>query len=220
MNWIYKNGKWVGLIVILVMMLILIPRLASLSVEDIINFSPASLPLAALAFVLFYMVKPITLFFPIALLYVSAGHVFPTHWAFAVTYSGLAVMISIGYFFGKKLGANKVEALFKRTEKSSNFLFGKTANISSLCFVSRVLPLPINACNMFLGAIKMPYAKYIFISLVGMSPTMIPTVIAGTHITNPLSAEFIVPFVISIFIAFTSFIIFERMNKVEGESQL
>jgi len=197
-----------------IVVILLIPFFRSLSVEDIVNFTPDSLLLAVLVFLLLYTIKPCVIFFPIAVLYVSAGLTFPIGWAIIVTYCGLAIMTSIGYMIGSKLGKNKINKLLGKQKKVANFLNKKKDNLVMLCFVSRVLPLPVNMCNMFYGAIKMPFPKYLLVSLVGMSPTMLPIVFAGANLTNPLSPEFIIPFAISLSIAIIAFVIYRANAKL------
>jgi len=193
--------------------ILLIPFFRSLSVEDIINFAPDSLLLAALVFLLLYTIKPFVLFFPIAVLYVSAGLAFPIGWALIVTYCGVAIMTSIGYFLGGKLGENRINELLNRQKKVANFLNSKKDNLVMLCFLSRVLPVPVNMCSMFYGAVKMPFYKYLIVSLIGMSPTMLPVLFAGANIANPLSLEFLLPFGLSLFSTFVVFVVYRQLKN-------
>lgn len=59
----------------------------------------------------------------------------------------------------------------------------------------------------FLGATGMPFGNYLAFSLLGLTPTMILRVLAGTALDNPLSKEFIIPFtacyVINFFVGLT-----------------
>jgi uncharacterized membrane protein YdjX (TVP38/TMEM64 family) len=71
-----------------------------------------------------------------------------------------------------------------------------------MCFIARLLPFPKDLFSMFFGAAGMPYGKYLAISLMGVSPVMISSVIAGAYITSPLSREFLVPFGASLAIIF------------------
>ncbi|MCL2702102.1 MAG: VTT domain-containing protein [Defluviitaleaceae bacterium] len=216
-----KRKMWIFTIIVLVTVSLLFSKTGSMSIEDIVNFVPTSFPLAALVFLLLYFLKAIIPFFPIAVLYVSAGIVFPAVWGIAVSYCGITVMISIGYLIGKTLGENKIEKILKRRGKVADFLYGKKDNLSSLCFISRILPIPEKVTNLFHGAVKMPFGKYICISLLGLSPAMIPLVIAGSSIANPLSLEFLLPFGISLSISLAVFIIFKRLgrNNISGGTE-
>jgi len=148
---------------------------------------------------------------PAPVLYVAAGVVFPTGWAILITYLCLTLEFFLGYLYGKKLGTTKVMALLTKNKKIAGFLEIRKENIPALCFISRLSPLPKDLFSLFYGAIGMPFWKYLLISLAGVSPVMFPTVIAGTSASNPLSTEFLVPFVICFFVMSVVFIAYKAM---------
>jgi uncharacterized membrane protein YdjX (TVP38/TMEM64 family) len=53
-----------------------------------------------------------------------------------------------------------------------------------MCFLARLLPLPKDAFSMFFGAVGMPFNKFLIISLLGLSPVMLSTVIAGAYLAR------------------------------------
>jgi uncharacterized membrane protein YdjX (TVP38/TMEM64 family) len=190
----------------------MLPRLKILSVEDIVNYAPASTALAALGFLAIYSLKAIVMVIPVTILYIAAGVVFPTGWAFIITYLCLTAALSIGYINGKRLGEEKVNQVLAKQRKVSEFLSGRKDNLSSLCFISRILPLPFDLLSMFCGALGMPYIKFIFVSLLGLSPAAIPYVYAGASVSDPLSPEFLVPFGVSLLITLVVFTIYKRQT--------
>ena len=176
----------------------LVYRLGYLNIEFITGFSEISLGLTVLVIILLYALQGVVLVIPVVLLYIAAGLAFPTWVGILVTYAGLTVSLSIGYVMGWKMGEEKVSKLLAKNKKVASLLSKDNENLLSLAFISRILPTPFGLVSLFFGAIKVPYFKYIFMSLLGLSPYMIPVVFAGAAITNPLSAEFIIPFSISI----------------------
>jgi len=156
--------------------------------------------------------------FPTPILYVAAGLAFPTWIGIIVTYVGLTVSLSIGHVIGERMGEEKVRKLLTKNKKVANLLNKDNENLLWLAFISRILPTPFGLVSLFFGALKVPYFKCMFMSLLGLSPFMIPTVFAGSAITNPFSAEFIVPFSISIGI--TALILLAYKSKLVTKNRI
>ena len=172
-----------------------------------------SIPAALLLLLAVYSLKAIVMIIPGAVIYIGTGIFFPTGWAILITYIGLALELAIGYANGKILGEIRVNKLLANNKRAVNFLENRKDNLFSLCFISRVLPLPFDLLSMFFGAVKMPFRSCLFISLLGKSPVMIPYVIAGASVNNLFSAEFLVPFGVSLIIMLNVFIIYRRITK-------
>ena len=113
------------------------------------------------------------------------GAVFPLGWAILITYIGLAVASGVGYFSGKKLGEDKIrETLAKYKYKKAASFLDSRKNLTSMCFLVRLLPLPKDLFSMFFGAVGMPFFKFVLISLAGLTPVMLSSVIAGALIAG------------------------------------
>ena len=213
MNWINKNEKWLRIIFFIGFIIILFPWVKDLSYEKIVNYAPASIPLATLCFFAIYAIKAVVMVIPVTILYIAAGIVFPVRWAIVVTYIGLIIALSVGYLLGKVLGKDKVLDMIARRKKIEKILYGRNDNMMSLCFLSRVLPLPLDLPSMFCGAIGMAFLKYMFSSLLGLTPLLIPCVITCEYVSNPLSVEFIVTFGICIYVTFMIFLLYKRHSR-------
>lgn len=191
------------------------PTFSSISARDIVNFTPQKPILAAIVLVAIFCIKNIFMVIPLAVLYVAAGLLFPTKWAILVVYTGLACEMSIGYCVGKRTGAERVNDLIRKRRKVGAFfdLLGRNDMVS--CFLARLLPLPLplDIVSLFFGAIGVPFQTYILFSLLGISSKMIPAVIAGRAVSNPLSAEFIVPFALSLGVSGLALLIHVQMCK-------
>jgi len=164
-----------------------------------------------LVFMALYALKGAILVVSAVMLYIAAGVLFPTGVAILVSYAGLIVSLSVGYFVGYKLGESRVNKLIAKRKKLAEFFHGKSENLVSLCFIARLFPMSYGLVSMFFGALKVPFFKYLLMSLLGISPRMIPIVLAGAAITNPLSAEFLVPFGLSLGISFCIFMVYKTI---------
>jgi len=177
-----------------------------------IAYEPNLIPMIALtsvAFLAVYAIKAVVMIIPAPALYIAAGVAFPIGWALIITYLGLIISLSVGYFNGKKLGEKRATELISKNRKVADFLESKLDRLSYLCFISRILPFPKDLFSMLYGAIGMPFYKYIAISLMGMSPIMIPNVLVGHSIGTPISPEFLIPFGISLAVALVVFILYK-----------
>jgi len=190
------------LIIIIVALFLL--KFAKLDVTDILKHTPESPYLAAFLLVGLYCLKSVIVVIPLMGLYISAGFMFPTGWAFAVTCLGLFCEMSIGYFIGRWLGREKVKKYIEKNGRINRYLLG-SKNIGPItCFLTKLLPLPRDPVNMFFGAVNVRYLQFIVTALLGSLPIMIPSVFAGKYISTPLSKKFLLPFIISIVISVCS----------------
>jgi len=186
---------------------------------SIIDWGAQSQRLAALVFLGIFLVKPFIMFPPSPLLYISAGVIFPTWMAIAVLYVCIAMQISIGYFNGKILGEKRVKALLGKRKWASSFVSKEKDNLLPICFVTRVLPFPKDPLSMFYGAMGMPYLRFLIVSLLGLTPVMVPLTLAAAAIEYPLTPEFLIPFAVCLVISTVLLIIFKIKTRTQKPSE-
>ena len=191
-------NKWILGAIIGVMTVLIFPFLSYLSTDNIVNLAPDDLILASLLFICLYLIKPIIMVLPISVLYLAAGIIFPTGWAILLTYLCLTLSLSIGYFLGRRLGNERATQMLERHERIKQFFETRSENLPMLCLVSRVLRMQFDVVNMISGAIKIPYKHFLFASLVGVTPIVIPYIIAADSILDPLSPGFLIPLIFSL----------------------
>lgn len=212
MRWIYERRRILAIVLLAAVAAFGSRLLSGMSVEDIINYTPASPILAAIILLAAYCIKSIVVVIPISLLYICAGILFPTNWAFFVTFSGVFLESSIGYWMGKNMGREKVSDLIRKNKKVETF-FSVQQNNAITCLLARISPLPFDLVSPFFGASGMKFPVYVVFTLLGICPVMVPTVLAGTAILNPLSMEFLLPFGISLSISMIILVIYSAVMK-------
>ncbi|MCL2558970.1 MAG: VTT domain-containing protein [Turicibacter sp.] len=213
MEWLHTHRKWLHICLIVIASALVIPRLDYFSVEAIVNFSPDSLWLAASLFLAIYVIKALVMLIPISLLYVAAGIVFPLVWAFVVTYLCLIVALSIGYLNGKSLGEDNLSKLLTKQKKFAELLEARKANLPLFASMARIFRLQFDLTNMICGALNMNFIKFLTASLLGVSPVVVPYIIASAHIGNPTSMNFWIPFSISLLVSLVAFVIYTISKK-------
>ena len=174
-----KIKKCLFVFAVILLALLIIPHLSVISVDNIVGLSEISLLVTVIGFIVLYIIKGLAMVVPSSLLYIAAALVFPPLLGILITYVGLTVSLSIGYVLGNRLGEEKVTKMLAKHEKIAGFLDGKKKNLTSLCFITRLLHMPFGLVSLFLGALNMPFLKYIIASLLGVSPIMIPVMFTG-----------------------------------------
>ena len=179
-------------------------------IEWITNLAQISLWITALVFIGIYILKPILMFVPLPMLYVVAGIVFPTWIALIITFGGVMLALISGYYSGKFLSKRKVNGYLGKNIKIGRFIDSRGKNFLSFCFVYRVLPLPFDLFNMMCGVLKVSLWKYLIVSVLGLSVTIIPQILVGANIKDPLSSQFLFPFIVSLAFMSGMFVLHKR----------
>ena len=89
-----------------------------ISVSEILRFTPSNPVLAAAIILLLFAVKSLTIVLYSGLLYAANGILFPLPVAVGLNLLGTAVMVSIPYLIGRKLGKNIVERVVAKYPKA------------------------------------------------------------------------------------------------------
>ena len=186
--------------------------------DDIVNWASQSQALAMLVFLFIFSLKAFIMNPPLPLLYVAAGIIFPFWMAVLVVYVCLASEMTIGYFNGKLLGEKRVTALLGKKKWAANIINKGRINTLPMVFLMRVVPIPKDPMSMFYGAMGLPFLRFLIVSLLGLTPVMIPFTLAGAAIENPLSAEFIIPFVICLVITVSLLLVYRHKTRADEDS--
>ena len=161
------------------------------SAERLLEFTPKDPLKAAGVLLILHAVKSITVFFPIVVLQIAAGHLLPPAAAFAVNLSGLFIILTLPYVIGRAIGMETVKKLASKYPKFSRLIDRQQKNSLFWCFILRAVNcLPGDLVTMYLGAAHVPYVKNLAGGILGILPGMIPATFMGSSITDPGSAAF------------------------------
>lgn len=184
------------------------------TVENILNYTPKNISLAACFIILMYGVKSLTVFFPIIILMLVSGAIFNTFTAIMINIIGTIVCISIPYFIGRFSGSNTTDNIILRNEKLKMLADYQQKNKFFFSYFVRVLGcLPCDIISLYMGIIKIPYFTYISGSILGFLPGIISITIIGENITNPKSLEFILSCVFTVILSASSLVIYTLIKK-------
>ncbi|HAQ40950.1 MAG TPA: hypothetical protein DCM73_09045 [Clostridiales bacterium] len=201
-------------ILILIIIIGLFRELAPLSLKtltDILDRTKESYTKTIFVILLIYTIKPIVMVIPLVALYIATGMMFPAFYAVLISYAGLTIEMTIGFFIGRRISKGKIFEVLSENKYAGKIIqFGNSNSIFSSFVVRVIKGPPADLTSIFMGSTGMSYPQYILGTLLGVTPGMIPVIFMGRAVDNPLSAEFIAPLAIYIVFLIITFLIFKR----------
>lgn len=185
-----------------------------ITIESIISYTPNNSVLAILFIWFMYAIKSLSVFFPLSILKMVSGYLFSLPIAFMVNVIGLIISTSIPYWLGKFSGASAVDRLIQKYPKLESVVDLQYNNDIFVSFFLRVVRfLPGDIVSMYLGAINIPFPKYLLGSLLGLAPGIITSTLIGASITDPSSPMFIISIIMTVVISTVSALIYYIYKK-------
>lgn len=157
-------------------------RLVNIDVRALVDLAPGEAA-AILVGIAIFLLKGLTFVIPAMLIYVSVGMAFDLGTALFISLCGIAVEVAVTYWLGRMLGGEYVNRLLKKAKGGEKLLNMQDKSRFSSLFVIRLLPVfPIDFASLFLGSIKLPFIKYMVVSVLGIAPRVIAFTLVGDRI--------------------------------------
>lgn len=187
------------------------------SVSGIVDFVPEN-PVAAVAvMLLLFAVKSLSIVLYSGILYAASGILFPLAAAIAVNFTGTVVMVTIPYFIGGKLGSRAAGRIVKKYPKAAQIQEMRKKNDVFLVFLIRLIGiLPCDIVSLYMGAVRIPYWKYLGGCLLGFLPSMVTFPVMGMNIKNPRSPAFLIALAVELLFMVGSFFVHSYVRKRRG----
>ena len=146
---------------------------------------------SAVLLLLLYGLKSATVFFPLLILEMTAGYLFPVPVALVINLIGIWIVLTIPYWIGHALGLRQVSNLIQKYPKFQAVMKQQQTHSFFLCFFLRAINcLPGDLVTMYLGATHTSFWHNLLEGTLGILPGMIPATIMGVSIQNPSSPAF------------------------------
>lgn len=156
--------------------------LVNIDVRALMAGAPSEAAAIAVGIAIF-LLKGLTFVIPAMLIYVSIGMAFDLGTALFISLCGIAVEVSVTYLLGRILGGEYVSRLIKKAKGGEKLMNMKDKSKFSSLLVIRLLPVfPIDFASLFMGSIKLPFVKYLIISVLGIAPRIIAFTLVGDSI--------------------------------------
>ena len=183
-----------------------------LTVENLISYVPENLFLAAIMLLVLFGVKSLSVVFPLSILYLTSGFLFPRHLAILISTLGLLITISIPYSIGLFCGQGLIASILEKYPQAKQLNEYQNNNKFFLCFITRIVGvLPADILSLYFGACKIPYSIYATAGVIGSLLSIVTTTLLGTVLNNPLSKEFLLVLLCRIGVTVGSIVIHRKL---------
>lgn len=215
-----KAFLWLGLgVVILPILIVLFYSLTKiitgLTPDDIFSFTGGNVWYEIGIILLIYMIKSVLFFIPVAFIYILTGNLFPPMYSILLNILGLCVTLTLTFFLGRWLGKDFVEKITRRSDRMRRFMENNDKSNATLFALRASGVFPVELISLVCGCSGYGYWSFLGLSLLAMVPSLIPFSVMGEALRDPLSKEFILPFLIAILLMVGSLIFYKIRHKVE-----
>lgn len=215
---IIKHVKLFSALMWIILFLFLIGNRNYMSASVIAEYSPKNQFLSALAMLLLYVFKTVSVIFPYKVLQITVGMEFPLIPAFFINLTGSVLSSAVGYLMGRFYGTEAVKKIVQKNKKLSLLIQRQSCNIVFFSFFLRTLLfLPLEAVSMYFGAVKANFKEYLLGSTLGLLPNIVISTIMCDNLSKPTSPAFFVSVVLFIFISVIAIIWYAKYIKKEDK---
>ncbi|MCI7768221.1 MAG: VTT domain-containing protein [Oscillospiraceae bacterium] len=198
------------LLMIGVMAILYFTTFRSMTLEQILNYTPEEPAAAAAVILLMYALKSLSFFFPMFLIAAAAGAIFPIYIAIPLNLAGIVIMATIPYLIGRYAESEAVDRLAEKHKKIGIIKeYSSGRHFAGAFFLRIISCLPYDIVSLAMGSLRFDYKKYLLGTFLGTAPGFILTTIMGSAITEPLSPEFIICALVEMIIAIISAVIYK-----------
>lgn len=188
--------------------------------ENIFEYSPKNIYLAALFFLFLYALKPITLVIPLVVLQVSCAMFFSPINALIINTLGVGIAAAIAYFLGLNLGKNRVEKMLSKVKKKGASKLLSSEGEFFYVFLVRIVGIvSMDLTGMAFGSIRVNFMKYMLASILGLLPAVMIGTFIGLTLSDPTSLEFILSLLLKGLLVLISIYLYRRKYK-DGQKQI
>jgi uncharacterized membrane protein YdjX (TVP38/TMEM64 family) len=187
----------------------------NITVDDIISYTPENKLMASIFILLMFFIKSLTVMFPVAIIYIVTGMIFPPFLAVLINIIGIGIGFSYSYWVGHTSTSNLKDQLMIKYPKLTQLDSLMKNNEWFITFIVRMVGIiPIDVVSIFMGSAGISFTKYLTASILGTLPILLTTTFIGSTITDPTSPEFILSLLLRVVISALSSLIYKKaINK-------
>lgn len=197
------------LIVILLCLAAAFALHSDLSLDAILTYTPHNSLRSAALLLLFYGLKSATIFFPLLILEMAAGYLFPAPTALVINLLGILIVLTIPYWIGRAAGIRQINKLTEKYPKFQAIMEKQLDHSFFLSFFLRAIScLPGDIVTLYLGATHTSFWQNLVGGALGILPGMVLATFMGVSIQNPSSPAFWISVVLSVGLAVLSTVLY------------
>ena len=203
-------------------LLVVLHASPAISVQSLLDYSPEDPVLAAILILILYALKSATLFFPLIIIEIATGYLFPHEIALGVNLFGMLIILTVPYLMGKTRGIHRIQQLIQKYPRFQVILDKQAESSRFLCFFLRIIScLPGDVVTMYLGAVGIPFEQNLVFGLLGLLPGMILATLMGSSIQDPSSPMFWLSAIslgVTAVLSLLLYYLYQRKNTDKGVS--
>lgn len=162
------------------------------TVDGVLTCTPENPVSAAVFMMLLFALKSVSVFLFSGILFAANGILFSFPAAVLLNVLGAAIMVSLPYWLGKRLGKDAIDRVASKYPKVEELRRLRTGHEFMVSFAARAVNiLPSDILSLYMGAAGVSYRKYLPGSILGMLLSLITFPIMGMSITDPGSPVFL-----------------------------
>lgn len=213
--------KCLPLLVIMVLAAAVLKSGNGMTVEGLLSYTPNNKVLAIFALWGMFALKSLTIFFPLLLLYMAGGFLFPLPIALCINTIGTAISVTLPYLLGRCYGSSMIDGLLKKSPKLVVIQEYRQSHDLFVAFYIRILGiLPCDVVSAYMGAIRIAYPVYLLGCILGLLPAICSSSVMGTVLNDLTSPAFLMPLSIQVALAicFSLFFFLHERSKRKKEN--
>lgn len=163
----------------------------SLTVQELLKYQPDNKLLAAVVMCGLFLLKSVDFLLHFSVLFAMSGVMYPFPLALFINTLGILILSTVPYWIGRRLGAPLLDQICQKHPRlrNSEKLGIKSEVIMNV--IIRLTGIPVNLASLYMGARRFSFGKYLFASVLGNLPMMVPYTLMGLYADNPKSPVFI-----------------------------
>ena len=179
-------------------------------------------PFIAFCFImLMYLLKTISIAFPAMAIRITVGALYPEPLAFLINLTGSTLGFITAYYIGKLLGEAYVDKLVSKYPKFKTMIAFQNSGTVFFSFILRTMTfIPLDVASMYMGASKSNFRKYLLGSVIGIIPSVAIATSMENSLLDPLSKEFIKPFLLLSLMSVLSFVCYLMYIKKRSRTDI
>ena len=151
--------------------------------------------LILIVIVLLFVLRAYTFVYPMTIVYFMSAMVFSPFHSFIINFGSTVLMCAMRYYTGMQMG----EGMWNRVLRRHPYINGmvkasEDKNNNLTLFALRFFPFfPFNTVSHIYGTLDYPFARYLIISALAVTPRLISYSFIGNNVYDPLSTKFYIP---------------------------
>ncbi len=189
----------------------------SITIEDILDYTPSQPLRAALFLWLAFALKSLSMVFPVMLLFAVSGQLFPLPIALAVNTVGIAVTLTVPYLLGRASELSFTDRLLEKYPKLHELRRVRETSSFFLSFISRAVGiLACDVVSLYFGSTRLDYPAYIAGAVLGFMPDLICATILGQQVERWDSPGFWITLAVNILACVSSVFLYRWYRRKKG----